>query len=95
MITGKQRSELKKIAHKLEPKVLIGKFGLSDNLLKQIDQVLIKDEIIKIKVLNNNLDEKEDLVNKVIEKMNAEFVMSLGNKFVVYRRNEENPIIKL
>ncbi len=93
MITGKQRSELKKIAHKMEPKVLIGKNGLSDNLIKQIDQILTKEEIVKVKILNNNMDEKEDIINEIIEELNGEFVSSLGNKFVLYRKNEDKSII--
>lgn len=95
MITGKQRSELKKIAHKLEPKVLIGKNGISDNLIKQIDQVLIKEEIIKVKILNNNMDEKDEILAEIIDKLGAEYVSSLGNKFVLYKRNEENPVLHI
>ncbi|MDO5717993.1 MAG: YhbY family RNA-binding protein [Tissierellia bacterium] len=95
MITGKQRSELKKISHSLKPQILIGKNGLSDNLLKQIGEHLEKNEIVKIKVLNNNLDEKDELVEYILDKLEAEFVSSLGNKFVIYKRNEESPVIEI
>lgn len=97
MITGKQRAELKKLANTLEEKIIIGKGGISDNLMVQIDQVLEKDELVKIKVLQNNLDDKDDLVAEIIEKTGAEFVSLMGGKITIYRQSskKENRKIRL
>lgn len=96
MITGKQRAELKKVSQTLEPQLLIGKSGITDNLIEQIRDHLEKNEILKIKVLSNNTEEKDELVSKVLEMTEAEFVSSLGNKFVIYKRNKDKPqVVKL
>ena len=40
MITSKQRSFLKGLAHDIEPTVYIGKAGLTENVIKEIDMCL-------------------------------------------------------
>ncbi len=51
MITTKQRSYLRSLANKMDAIFQIGKDGLNDNLLKQIDDALEARELIKISVL--------------------------------------------
>lgn len=94
MINSKQRSFLKAIANKLEPKINIGKNSLTDNVINQIDQILEANEIVKINVLNNNLDDQEDMVQELISDLNAEFVSHLGSKITLYRPSKKK-IIKL
>ncbi|SCG83718.1 putative RNA-binding protein yqeI [Proteiniborus sp. DW1] len=95
MISGKQRSYLKSLANKIEPIFQIGKNGITESLLKQLDEALEAREIIKINVLNNSLLEAKDVALEVTEKLNAEFVQSIGNKFVIYRESKENKRIEL
>ena len=40
MITGKQRSYLKKLGHELEPVVYIGKSDMTENVIKEMDNLL-------------------------------------------------------
>ena len=51
MLTGKQRSYLKGIANNMDPIFQVGKNGITDNFIKQVDEALEAREIIKIKVL--------------------------------------------
>jgi RNA-binding protein len=95
MITGKQRSFLKKIAHDLEPTVYIGKSGITDNVLKEMDLGLEKREIIKVKIQEGcELDPKE-VANDMAKSLDAEFVQAIGRKFVLYRPSKENRKIEL
>lgn len=94
MINPKQRKYLKSLANTLEPKVIIGKNGISDNLIKQIHDTLNANELVKIKILNNNLDDQDELVQTILEKLSADFVSHVGSKFVIYRESKEK-IIKL
>lgn len=94
MINPKQRKFLKSMANTLEPKIIIGKNGLSDNLYKQIHDTLNANELVKIKILNNNLDDHDEMIQKILEKLSAEFVSHVGSKFVIYRESKEK-IIKL
>ncbi|OHW62513.1 RNA-binding protein [Andreesenia angusta] len=95
MIKGKQRSYLKSLANTMNPIMQIGKGGVSETVLDQIDDLLEARELIKISILNNaGLDAKEVAV-EVCEQLGAEYVQSMGSKIVIYRRSEENQKIQL
>lgn len=92
---GKKRAKLKKLAHKLDPMINIGKNGISDNTIKEIDQLLEKNELVKIKVLNNNDDDREELLEQILQETGAIFVQLIGSILVIYRKSEEEPKIFL
>ncbi len=95
MLTGKQRSYLKSIANGIDPIFQLGKNGITESFLKQVEDALEAREIIKVKVLNNSFLDIKEAANEVAIKTNAEFVQSIGNKFVIYRESEENKKIDL
>lgn len=92
MITGKQRSYLKGLAHSLDPIVQIGKNGISENLISQADEALEARELVKFKILPNCELDAKTTASELAEVLNAEFVMSIGKKFVLYRESENNII---
>lgn len=95
MLTGKQRSHLKSLAHNLDPLFQLGKNGLSENFIKQVDEALENRELVKINILNNSTMETEELSKELVETLGAEFVQNIGNKVIIYRESEENKEIKL
>jgi len=95
VLTGKQRSYLKSMANTMDPIFQVGKSGITDNFIKQIDEALEARELLKVKVLNNSLLEAKEVANDLAEKLDAEFVQSIGNKFVLYRESKENKKISL
>lgn len=95
MLTGKQRSYLKSIVNGIEPIFQIGKNGINENLIKQVDEALEAREIIKINVLKNSFLDTKNAANEVARLTDAEFVQSIGNKFVIYKESEENKKINL
>lgn len=90
MLTGKQRARLKQEAHDFKPIINIGKFSVTDELIKAIDEAIEARELIKIKVLNNNMDDHDDIIDEIIEKTNAEFISHLGSIITIYRKNDDN-----
>lgn len=94
MLTGKQRSYLKSLANSIEPIMQIGKSGITETVLKQIDEALNARELIKINILNNSMLEAKETANEIAESLKAEYVQSIGNKFVLYRESKEK-IIKI
>lgn len=92
MLTGKQRSYLKSLANSVEPIMQIGKGGITENVLKQIDDALEARELIKINILNNSMLEAKETANEIAESVRAEYVQSIGNKFVLYRESKEKLI---
>ena len=90
MLTGKERAMLKSESHDYKPVVNIGKFSLTDEVIKSIEEALDARELIKIKILNNNLDNPDDILQSILEKTGAEFVNHLGSIFTIYRKSKEN-----
>ena len=88
MITGKQRSYLKKLAHDLDPIVFIGKNDLTENIIKEIDSLLELRELVKVKIQEGSLLDAKDTANEVADMLGAEFVQAIGRKFVLYRRSK-------
>lgn len=95
MITGKQRSYLKGLAHNLSPIFQLGKAGMSDNFIRQVDEALEKRELIKINILQNCMLDPKETAAFLAEELGAEFVQSIGSKFVIYRESKDNKKIDL
>lgn len=95
MLTGKQRSYLKGIANNLDPIFQLGKSGLTENFLKQVEEVLEVRELIKIKILQNCDLDPTQTANEIAEKLSAEYVQSIGSKFVIYKESKKNKKIEL
>lgn len=95
MIKAKQRSYLKGLANKKKPLAQLGKDGISEGFLTQMDALLESHELVKVNVLDASLMSAKDAGNKVAKRTRAEFVQAIGNKFVIYRRSVEDPKIEL
>jgi len=92
MLTGKQRSYLKSLANSIETIMQIGKGGVTENVITQIDDAIEARELIKIKILNNSMLEAKETANEIAKSVRAEYVQSIGNKFVLYRESKEKQI---
>lgn len=95
MITGKQRSYLKKLAHELSPTVFIGKSGVTENIKKELENGFESRELVKIKFQEGALLDPKTTANELAENLGAEFVQSIGRKAVLYRESKENKSIEL
>lgn len=95
MITGKQRSYLRKIAHAEKAIYQIGKDGLNENIIKQYDEGLEARELVKSTVLKNSLFTAKEAANEISEQLGAEIVSVIGNKFVLYRKSKRKSQIEL
>nr|WP_253250747.1 ribosome assembly RNA-binding protein YhbY [Orenia metallireducens] len=89
LLTGKQRSFLKSKAHNMDSIVQIGKDGINENVIAQVDETLEARELIKLRVLNNSLYSAKEAAHELAEACKAEFIQAIGNVFVLYRENKE------
>ena len=94
-ITSKQRARLRGLAQNIEAIAQFGKNELSDEQVTMVDQMLAKRELIKCSVLESSPYTAKELANLLAEKTGAVAVDSIGRKFVLYRRNEKEPVISL
>ena len=91
MLDSKTRAKLRSIASTIQPTVIIGKDGATENVVKQINMDLDARELIKITVIENDIDYKE-LLNELAGKLNAEPVCSIGKKLVLYRYSSKKKV---
>lgn len=89
-MTSKQRAYLRGKANTIDPIFQIGKSGLSENLIKQIDDALEARELIKITVLETAPDDVKSLAVEVSEKTNSELIQTIGNKITLFRQKNKN-----
>lgn len=95
MLNSKQRAYLKGLANSLEPIFQIGKSGVIDTQVAQIDDALRVRELIKIKVLENSDYTAKDAALEISERIGADVVQVIGSKFILYKPNPEKPGIVL
>ncbi len=86
MITGKQRSQLKKLAQDLKPTVMIGKEDITPTVISAVDDYLSAHELVKVQIQEGSVLEPKEAANEIAEELGAEFVQAIGRRFVLYRR---------
>ena len=95
MITSKQRSKLRSMANTLEPLCHIGKGGISDSVVKQLDELLELKELVKVNILKSALLDTKQVCSQLAERLSTEPVQSIGSRFVLYRESVDNKTIEL
>lgn len=92
MLTSKQRSVLKGLASNLSPIGQLGKNGIDDEVLISFDKALDNRELIKINVLETCEYSPREAGDILAEKLNAEFVIAIGKKVVLYRFSDKDGV---
>jgi RNA-binding protein len=95
MLTGKQKRHLRSLAHHLTPIFQVGKGGVNDHLIKHIEEAIEVRELIKVSVLNNCLDDRDEIAKELAERSGAELVQTIGKTIVLYKESKEHKQIEL
>lgn len=92
-MTSKERAQWRAKANSLEPVIQIGKEGISDNLITQIDDTLDARELIKIRVhLETAPKTPKELAAELAQTLGAEVIQVIGGILVLYRQADEEKI---
>lgn len=94
-MTSKQRAYLRALSNKLDAIFQVGKNGLNNNLIKQVNDALEARELIKLSVLETSPDDNFFVANELAIKTNAILVQVMGNKITLYRPKKKNSKIIL
>ncbi|MBZ4653176.1 MAG: ribosome assembly RNA-binding protein YhbY [Bacillota bacterium] len=95
MLTGKQRRFLRALGTGIDPVIQIGKGGIGDTLVQQLDEALEARELVKIRVINNAPLEPREIAEQLAEATNSELVQVIGRNLLYYRRSLKKPSIEL
>jgi putative YhbY family RNA-binding protein len=90
-LSSSERSTLRARAHRLDPVVMISANGTSPAVLAEIDRSLAHHELIKIRVMDAERDERDALMATICERTGAQPVQHIGKILVVYRHNPNPP----
>lgn len=96
MLTSKQRSYLRSLASNYDTIVMVGKSGMSSEIIRQTDEALTARELIKGKVLTETSPvSPREAAEALAESTKSEVVQVIGSKFVLYRKHPKEPKIIL
>lgn len=96
MITTKQRAYLRSLANGIPAILQVGKEGVTEALIRNVDEALNAREIVKVSVLETSPVSSKEAIEEVMDGIKGcEAVQVIGRKFVVYKRNLKEPKIIL
>jgi RNA-binding protein len=91
-LSGRKKRELKSLAHHLNPVVLIGHKGLSENVIKAFEKAIDDHELMKVKFTDFKEDKKELSLN-LSRETGAALVDIIGNVAIFYREKEDDHLL--
>ena len=89
MLTSKERADLRAQANTLETTLMVGKEGVTEAVVAEVDRLLTARELIKGKVLESALMSAREVSEALCEATGADGVSCVGSKFVIYRFSEK------
>lgn len=95
MLNSKQRAYLRSLANPIETIIYVGKGGMNEQIIKQVDDALLARELIKGKCLENCPLSAREAADLIAPKTDSDVVQVIGSKFVLYRPNPDEPVIEL
>jgi RNA-binding protein len=92
-LSGKQRRHLRALGHELNPVVMVGQRGISDNLIENLEAQLLAHELVKVKV--HEPDAIEQSAAALCEASGAQLAQQIGKMLLLYKPHPEEPQIQL
>jgi RNA-binding protein len=93
-LTSKQRAELRKLAHRLKPVVIVGNEGVTDAVVQSVRDAFNTREILKIKSLESAPAPIRQIADAVAAALgDAHTVHTIGRTAVLYRPDPEEPVL--
>lgn len=87
-LTSRQRSRLRSLAHSLDPAVLVGRAGITEAVVREIDDALEARELIKVRLAGDR-DERAQAAAAIAERTRSDLAGRIGRLAILYRRNPD------
>ena len=89
MLTSKERADLRAQANTIDTTLIVGKDGVTENVIAEAERLLTARELVKGKVLETALMSAREVSDEICEATGADGVSCVGYKFVIYRFSEK------
>ena len=94
-MNSKDRAYLRGLANSIEPIFQVGKLGINNNLIKQVDDALEARELIKLTVLETAPSDAKDIAIVLGNNTNSIVVQVMGRKITLYRKRVKDSKINI
>ena len=94
-MNSKDRAYLRGLANTVEPIFQVGKLGINDNLIKQVDEALEARELIKLTVLETAPSDASSIAIELANNTNSVVVQVMGRKITLYRKRVKDSKINI
>ncbi|MGQ5523795.1 ribosome assembly RNA-binding protein YhbY [Chitinimonas sp. PSY-7] len=84
-----ERLYLRTQAHQLSPVVMIGNNGLSDAVIREIAVNLDAHELIKVRVLGDDREQRENWMTEICTSLGCAAVQHIGKLLILYRPTQD------
>jgi RNA-binding protein len=92
LLTGKQKRYLRSLAVQISPSLQVGKLGISDNVVLQLEEALTARELTKVRVISSSPVNVNDAASILSERTESDIVQVIGRSIVFYRQGEKPEI---
>ena len=93
-LSSAQKRFLRGKTHHINPVVMVGEKGLTENVLEELQSALDHHELIKVKIRSDR-ETRGRVSEEIAEKCTAQLVHRIGQVSCYFRRNPEKPVIEL
>lgn len=95
MLNSRQRAQLRSMANSFQSIFQIGKGGVGEQLIHQVNEALEARELIKLTVLETSPIKARECADTIATATESDVVQVIGSKFILYKESKENKQIKL
>jgi RNA-binding protein len=88
-LTEKQKKHLRRLAHPMNPIVMLGNAGLTDAVVAELDRALTDHELVKVSARVGDRDVRNEALATLANRTTSELVQRIGHVGVFYRRHKE------
>jgi len=90
-----QKKFLRGLGHQLKPVLTVGDAGLSDSVMREFESTIAHHELIKVRIRSGDRNERDALIDDLCKRGTASLVTRIGNIALIYRKNEDQPKVRL
>jgi RNA-binding protein len=87
-LTEKQKKHLRRLAHPLNPIVMLGNGGLTDGVVKELERALSDHELVKVSARVGDREARDAALTALAARTSSALVHRIGNVGVFYRRSK-------
>jgi RNA-binding protein len=88
-LTDSQKKYLRRLGHPLNPIVLVGRQGITANVVAELQRALNDHELVKVRARVGNRETRDAVLVELSRASSSELVFQIGNVGLFYKKNNK------